>query len=157
MKTNGRRSWLLVSLVSMVFLTGCAAVHEVRAIFGPVDARRMLMKRVSKGWKQIKKGVKAGNTAGLDLVAHDLMLGAVQIPEAFRDKVITKKSRAKAAIWKQKDKFDGIARKLSKAVGKFENEAARRNLSKMKKAMKAIGKNCGACHKAFRKKKKKKR
>jgi cytochrome c556 len=59
-------------------------------------------------------------------------------------------TKAKAEIWKEKDKFDKGAADMQDAVGKLVVAARSGNLDDVKKAFGAAGQTCKACHDEYR-------
>jgi cytochrome c556 len=59
-------------------------------------------------------------------------------------------TKAKAEIWKEKDKFDKGAADMQDAVGKLVVAARGGNLDDVKKAFGAAGQTCKACHDEYR-------
>jgi cytochrome c556 len=59
-------------------------------------------------------------------------------------------TKAKAEIWKEKDKFDKGAADMQDAVGKLVVAARGGNLDDVKKAFGAAGQTCNACHDEYR-------
>lgn len=60
------------------------------------------------------------------------------------------KTRAKAEIWKDWDKFKKANSNLVMASSNFANWSQMGDESTLKSAFGAIGKSCGGCHKPFR-------
>jgi cytochrome c556 len=69
---------------------------------------------------------------------------------AFAPGTETGNTKAKAEIWKEKDKFDKGAADMQDAVGKLLVAARGGNLDDVKKAFGAAGQTCKACHDEYR-------
>ncbi len=122
-----------------------------------VAARKKLMKTAVKaGMGDMKKGMKAGDSAKMLKGADMLVDAAAKIPDAFNNKDLSGKTRSMASIWDKKSEFDGIAKSLGTSAKAFAVAVKTGNKEQIGSALKAVGSNCGKCHKMFRKKKKKK-
>ncbi len=120
-----------------------------------VKERRKLMKSNSKAFKAIKKAVKKMDYATIEAKAKVIAANMEKIPNLFPEGSTSKKSRAKAAIWKKWDRFMRGANS-NKEVAEFLAEAAAAKDGE-KVAILSKGVDCKSCHRTFRKKKKKKK
>lgn len=121
-----------------------------------VDARKKLMKtKIGAGMGQMKKGVKAGDTAQMLKGAGMIADAAVKIPAAFEKKDLMGKTRSLASIWEKKSDFDAIANSLAESAKAFAVAVKSGEKMAISGALKTVGSNCGKCHKTFRAKKKK--
>ena len=59
---------------------------------------------------------------------------------------------AKPEIWKERAKFDDLAKKMQEEVAKLDAAAKTGKLDDLKTAFAAAGKSCKACHDDFKKK-----
>lgn len=60
-------------------------------------------------------------------------------------------TKAKPEIWKERDKFDGGARKMQDEMSKLAAAAKTGNLDQIKAAFGPVGQSCKACHDNYRK------
>ncbi len=72
--------------------------------------------------------------------------------EGFEGNHLTDDSKAKPEIWKNKAEFDKLMADLAEKAGKLKMAAASGNMKDSIPAFKAMGDNCGACHKKFKNK-----
>jgi len=152
-------SWMALpaaALAATIFGGGLTAAPGVNAAESPVVAARvqLMRKGVNAGMKQIVVGLRTGKPQLMLMGAGLLANSADRIPAAFEKKDLSGKTRSKAAIWDNKAEFDGYAKSLVSAVRAFERIARGGDMNETITAIKAIGANCGSCHKLFRKKKK---
>jgi len=121
-----------------------------------VTSRKKLMKTgIKGGWVNIKKGMKAGDTAQMLKGAGILADAASKIPSSFAHKDLSGNTRAKMVIWDKKPEFDKIAMTLASSAKSFAAAVKTGQKEKIGAAMKMVGANFGQCHKMFRAKKKK--
>jgi len=139
-----------------VFLFSVSPVADAAESMA-VDARKKLMKtKIGAGMGQMKKGMKAGDTAQMLKGAEMIATAAVKIPAAFEKKEMMGKTRAKANIWEKKSDFDAIANSLAESAKAFAVAVKSGENMAISGALKSVGANCGKCHKMYRAKKKKK-
>lgn len=60
-------------------------------------------------------------------------------------------TKAKPEIWKERDKFDGGARKMQDEMAKLAAASKTGNLDQIKAAFGPVGQACKACHDNYRK------
>lgn len=145
-----------VLILAVFFTSGCAA--EMNAFFGSpgIKARRALMKSMGKSMKAIKGAAKSGNGAAMAKAANDLYKKSSKIKKAYAKKDMAGQTRALPAIWKNKDDFNLKADNLAASAAVLAQIWAKSgNKAQINASIKRIGKSCGACHKAYRAKKKK--
>ena len=147
-----KRFFVCVGLFSFLLLFTSSQLFAQGDV---VKERRKLMKSNSKTVKAIKKAVKAKDFAAIEAKAKVVAANMKKIPNLFPKGSTSKKSRAKAAIWKKWDRFMRGANS-NKEVAEFLAEAAAAKDGE-KVAILAKGVDCKSCHKSFRKKKKKKK
>ena len=125
-----------------------------------VTARRKLMRGIGADMKRLKAAMKQGSgwvvEEQLRQAAGDMYQKASKIKKAFKKNTLAGKTTSTAAIWKNKAKFDLIADGLAANAAVLAQIHYKGGPAAIKKAVGLIGKQCGACHKSFRKKKKKK-
>ncbi len=142
-------------IIIAVFIAGCA---EMNAMFESpgITARKGLMRSNSKNFKAIKAAAKSGNGAAMAKAAKALYKSAGKIKKAYAKKDMQGATRAKPAIWKNKGDFDLKADNLAASAAVLAQIWAKSgNKAQIGASLKRIGKSCGACHKAYRAKKKK--
>ena len=125
-----------------------------------VTARRKLMRGIGADMKRLKTAMKQGSGWVVEeqvrQAAGDMYKKASKIKKAFQKNTLAGKTTSTAAIWKNKAKFDLIADGLAANAAVLAQIHYKGGPAAIKKAVGLIGKQCGACHKSFRKKKKKK-
>ena len=125
-----------------------------------VTARRKLMRGIGADMKRLKTAMKQGSGWVVEeqvrQAAGDMYKKASKIKKAFQKNTLAGKTTSTAAIWKDKAKFDLIADGLAANAAVLAQIHYKGGPAAIKKAVGLIGKQCGACHKSFRKKKKKK-
>ncbi len=163
---QGKRT-LIISVVGLGFLTflSCAALAQ-RGMLDKKDViaeRRELMKNNGANFKDLRLKAKAGQFARMAVNAQNIAINARHIPLLFPEGSLgtaAQKSRAKPEIWQDWDGFVSAAKKardaamalweLTKDAGKKPVSAAQVNA-----AVKNLVESCKACHKKYRKPKKK--
>ncbi len=123
-----------------------------------VKARRKLMRGIGADMKRLRTAIKQGSGWVVEeqvrQAAGDMYKKASKIKGAFKKNTLAGKTTSVAAIWKEKGKFDIIADGLAANAAALAQIHYKRGPAAIKKAVGLIGRQCGACHKAFRKKKK---
>ncbi len=145
-----------VLILAGVFLAGCATFYEV--LESPaITARKKVMRVNSKNWKAVRAAAKSGDSGGLAKAAQALYKSASKIKKAYKKKDMAGKTRALPAIWKNKGDFNLKADNLAASAAVLAQIWAKSgNKAQISASLKRIGKSCGACHKPYRAKKKKK-
>lgn len=147
-----KRRSLCVGLFSLLLLFTSSQLFAQEDV---IKERRKLMKSNGKTVKAIKKAVKKKDYATIEAKAKVIAANMKKLPNLFPEGSTSKKSRAKAAIWKKWDRFMR-GTNSNKEVAEFLAEAAAAKDGE-KVAILAKGIDCKSCHKSFRKKKKKKK
>ena len=123
-----------------------------------VKARRKLMRGIGADMKRLKTAMKQGSgwvvQEQVRQAAGDMYKKASKIKKAFKKNTLAGKTTSTAAIWKDKGKFALIADGLAANAAALAQIHYKRGPAAIKKAVGLIGRQCGACHKSFRKKKK---
>lgn len=122
-----------------------------------IEKRRKLMKANSKGSKAIKKAVKANDFTTIEAEAKEIAANMEKIPDLYPKGSTSEKSRAKPAIWEKWDSFTQKVTTMKTAAEKLADAAMAKDEQEVSAQVKGFGKNCGSCHKPFRKPKKKKK
>lgn len=118
---------------------------------GNIIKRRTILKCISTGLKRIKKG-KGNAKKNARLVLKNAALFSENLKSLFPKGSHKGMTRAKKSLWKEWKKFAKQAESMKAASAKLVILA---NAGKAKKGLKAVYKNCKACHKPYRGKKKK--
>lgn len=125
-----------------------------------VKARRKLMRGIGADMKRLKTAIKQGSgwvvQEQVRQAAGDMYKKASKIKKAFKKNTLAGKTTSVAAIWKDKGKFNLIADGLAANAAVLAQIHYKGGPAAIKKAVGLIGRQCGACHKTFRKKKKRK-
>ena len=123
-----------------------------------VKARKKLMRGIGADMKRLRTAMKQGSgwvvQEQVRQAAGDMYKKASKIKGAFKKNTLAGKTTSTAAIWKDKGKFDIIADGLAANAAVLAQIHYKGGPAAIKKAVGLIGRQCGACHKAFRKKKK---
>jgi len=127
-----------------------AALLFSAQVFAQSEKRQALMKDNSAANKAIKGAVEAKDYATIEAKAKDIMGNADQIVGLFPKGSDKGKTKATAAIWDKSDDFANAAKKLSKSAGELAAAAKAKDEAAVPVKVKAMGDNCGACHKVFR-------
>ncbi len=123
-----------------------------------VKARKKLMRGIGADMKRLRTAMKQGSgwvvQEQVRQAAGDMYKKASKIKKAFKKNTLAGKTTSVAAIWKDKGKFALIADGLAANAAVLAQIHYKGGPAAIKKAVGLIGRQCGACHKAFRKKKK---
>ncbi|MCY3824700.1 MAG: cytochrome c [Nitrospinae bacterium] len=123
-----------------------------------VKARRKLMRGIGADMKRLRTAMKQGSgwvvQEQVRQAAGDMYKKASKIKKAFQKNTLAGKTTSTAAIWKDKGKFNLIADGLAANAAALAQIHYKGGPGAIKKAVGLIGRQCGACHKSFRKKKK---
>ena len=123
-----------------------------------VKARKKLMRGIGADMKRLRAAMKQGSGWVVEeqvrQAAGDMYKKASKIKKAFKKNTLAGKTTSTAAIWKDKAKFGLIADGLAANAAVLAQIHYKGGPGAIKKAVGLIGRQCGACHKSFRKKKK---
>jgi len=138
------------------------AIKVRRAMMKENNGHFKAFKKFFKGGKTKKEIARAGTAGDMELRAHAISHIATEFIRLFPKGSSTKdfpgKTRAKPAIWEQKDDFRAKGRNLRTLALLVEKAAADGDKAAIKAAYAKMGKlGCGGCHKNFRAAKKKKK
>lgn len=154
-KMFGGAGWEIVVFALAAVLVGGLATSGSASMDGnAVAARQKLMKANGKHVKALRAAMKASDFEKIAKAANGIAEDAKRIPAAFKVKDLSGKTAAHPKIWDEKDKFDAKAEKLMKDAQALAAAAKGMDMKKVMVAAKTMGRNCGACHKAYRVKKK---
>jgi cytochrome c556 len=151
---------------AQVVVTGAAAVFFSAALLSPVRGaespeeiqgnRTATMKSIGKALRAIRVFVKAGQMKELAESSMQVAEFIDRIPELSpKGSAFGEKSRIKPEVWEDFDQYKKLAEKSSAAARALAKAAGSGDKDSAAGAFRAFGKSCGACHKPFRKKKKK--
>ena len=108
------------------------------------------MKSNSENAKAVKAAVEAKDYATVEAKARDIMGNSDKIVGFFPKGSETGKTKAKPEIWEKSEDFGKAAKNLGKAASELASAAKAGNDADVGVKVKALGDQCGACHKAFR-------
>ncbi len=148
----------MLGIVVAVGLMSISSPKPAYADFNDVKERRAMMKLTGKNLRGAFGFVKGKGGSPDSVAANAQVLAAnakkmtmLFAPNTGRDKLGSKATRAKADIWQNRAKFDGIANNMAKLAQALEAAARTGDKKKIDAAAGAIGKqSCTGCHKAFR-------
>ena len=150
---HGRHGKYILTALCVLALGGFMTIGAT-ATEAADSARTMFMKKIGGNMGAIKKVAKgeAKPTAALVNNARQIeTLGAVILAVFPKN---SQGGRAKPEIWSQPDKFAAAAKALQGATPGLVAAVQTLDPAKIGKALGAVGKTCGGCHKPFREKKK---
>ena len=114
------------------------------------------MKSIGKALRAIRVFVKAGQMKELAESSMQVAEFIDRIPELSpKGSAFGEKSRIKPEVWEDFGRYKKLAEKSSAAARTLAKAAGSGDKDSAAGAFRAFGKSCGACHKPFRKKKKK--
>ena len=146
-----------VLIIAVFFIAGCAefnAIIESSAVSG---RKNLMRKGMSKNFKAVRAAAKSGDSAAMAKSAKALYKAASKIKKAYKKKDMAGKTRALPSIWKNQGDFNLKADNLAASAAVLAQIWAKSgNKAQISASVKRIGKSCGACHKSYRAKKKKK-
>ena len=83
--------------------------------------------------------------------AKNIAADAKLIASAFREKVVSGATDAKANIWTEWEDFEKAIQAMETAAENLEEAGDDADLGKIAAGMKSLGRSCSGCHKQFRK------
>jgi cytochrome c556 len=119
----------------------------------PIEERRALMKtngRHSGVITKMVKGEESYDAAKVGQAFDDWETTAKKFGALFPENSKEGDTRALPKIWTDKADFDKMLAKFGNDVAEQKSKATA-NLDGLKQAMAVVGKDCGDCHKEFRK------
>jgi cytochrome c556 len=118
-----------------------------------VKYRQTVMSNVGSNMAGIGDILKNGLMLPGQVAVHARLLAesAQLIAPAFKKNVATEMTDAKPEIWQDWAKFEEAITTFEKAAGDMAAAADGGDGAAIGAAVKALGKSCGGCHKAFRK------
>ena len=142
-------------IVSVLAIAAACALGAtaVLAQQNPLDARKALMKANNTHAGNMVRMVRgtdpydaAKATAAFDQWADTAAKFGALFPDNSKDG----ETRATAAVWTERAKFNAEIAKFAKDVADTRAKGTA-NLDGLKEAMAVIGRDCGSCHETFRK------
>lgn len=138
-----------VAVVAVVALGATVVVAQQ----DPLTTRKALMKANNDN-ARIMTGIVRGTTpfdaAKVNAAFDQWAETAQKFSALFPDNTKDGDTRATAAVWTERPKFNAAIAKFAKDVA--DNRAAAvKDIDGLKAAMAVVGKDCGDCHETFRK------
>ena len=147
----------LVVCVAAVFFSaallsparGAESLEKIQKI------RTATMKSISKTLRGIRVFVKNGQLKELAEASEKVAKLIDRIPELSpKGSAFGEKSRIKSEVWDDFNRYKKLTEKSSTAARALAKVAGVGDAKSSMSAFRVLGKSCGACHKPFRKKKK---
>ena len=143
----------IAAVIAVGVAVGTAGISSSDAQMSDITKQRVsAMKQNGGNMKKLGAAVAAGDNAAAAAAAAAVNEVASRIPSLFPQGSGADDTNAKPDIWQDFAGFRKIANDLESAAAKIVADANAGNLGSDPKAVVgSLGKNCGACHKAFRK------
>ena len=152
--------------IVVVVVAGAAAVVFSAVLLSPVRGaespeqiqknRTAVMKSIDKALRGIRVFVKKEQMKELAEASMKVAKLIDRIPELSpKGSAFGEKSRIKPEAWDDFDRYKKLTESSSAAARALAKVAGSGDVKASAGAFRALGKSCGACHKPFRKKKKK--
>lgn len=142
------------ALAGLLFSPPSFAGDE-RTLRGVQRVRVNTMKSISRAMRRVKVHVGKENYGRAATAAEEIALLAAAIPHLSPEGSAFGETRIKAEAWSRFDDYSGIAARSSIAAESVAKAARAKDKSGALEAFAALGQTCGACHRPYRKKKKK--
>lgn len=141
------------AVVTVGIAIGSAGISSSEAQMSDLTKQRVAAMQQNGGnMKKLGAAVAAGDNAAAAAAAAAINKVAGQLPSLFPQGSGTGDTNAKPEIWQDFAGFRKIANDLESASAKVIADANAGNLGNNPKAIVgSLGKNCGACHKTYRK------
>lgn len=140
---------LTIAAAALLALGATAVVAQQ----DPLATRKALMKANNENARTVT-GIVRGTTpfdaAKVNAAFDQWADTAKKFPALFPDNTKDGETRATAAVWSERPKFDAAIAKFAKDVADTRAGAVK-DLDGLKAAMAVVGKDCGDCHETFRK------
>ncbi len=150
------RSATLAMEIAAVAVAAMPNVADAQMAGKAIDSRRALMKNNGKNMKVIVGFMKKGMGTAADAAKSARMIASntAQLPNHYPKGTAqgsgAGNTRAKAEIWTEWARFAGASAKGTELALKLAMAADTGDKGAIGKAMGALGKGCGGCHKPFR-------
>jgi len=143
----------IAAVIAVGVAIGTAGISSSDAQMSDITKQRVsAMKQNGGNMKKLGAAVAAGDNAAAAAAAAAVNEVASRIPSLFPQSSGADDTNAKPDIWQDFAGFRKIANDLESAAAKIVTDANAGNLGSDPKAVVgSLGKNRGACHKAFRK------
>ncbi len=145
---------VLLGLPLAIAIAGAALAHS--GATGIVKERMEAMEDLGADMKTIAamlRGKAAYDQAGAIRAANDIAAHAEAIPGLFPDGSTDHPSEARETIWRDWDRFTGLASDLRQAADRMAADAEATLSEPFQQAFADAGRTCRDCHAAFRLKK----
>lgn len=140
---------LVAAIASPATVRAQAAAHDAHALpAGPIGDRHEIMEDMGRSAKAIGAALKAGKPAEAAAPAADIAAKVDDFLKLFPDGSVGHGSRAKAAIWSERAKFDSIGADLKMKATAVADAA--KSGGDVKAASNAMFGDCKSCHDQFR-------
>lgn len=148
-----RRTLGAAAVIALGVAIGTAGISSSDAQSSDTAKQRVAaMKTMGGNLKKLGAAVAGGDNAAAIAAATEVNKIASTIPTLFPQGSGTGETNAKPEIWQDFGDFRSKANAVEAASAKVVADATAGNLGDNPKAVVgSIGKNCGACHKVYRK------
>jgi cytochrome c556 len=136
----------IITVLAAAGLAAAFFASMATAQQNPIEERRALMKTNGR----MVKGEEPYETAKVAQAFDDWETTAKKFGALFPENSKEGDTRALPKIWTDKAEFDKMLAKFGSDVAEQKSKATA-NLDGLKQAMAVVGKDCGDCHKEFRK------
>jgi cytochrome c556 len=118
--------------------------------------RTITMKAINKSMRRIRVYAGKGELENVARAAGEVSRLVARIPALSpRGSAFGEKSRIKPGVWEDFGRYEELSDKSAAAARAMAATAQKGDRGALMKSFAALAKSCGACHKPFRKKKKK--
>ncbi len=158
MRTANYRRRFFTGFLIISFLWGAFPASNLRAE-SPDEIqkkRTALMKKINKSMRLIRVYAGKGQMKDLAGAASEVSKLIDRIPESSpKGSAFGPKSRIKPEVWEDFDRYKKLTEKASAAARSLAKVGRAGDGAVLFSSFSSLAKACGACHKPFRKKKKK--
>ena len=144
------RNATLALVIAAVAVSAMPSSVDAQMAGKSIEARRALMKNNGKNIKVIVGFVKKGMGKSARMIASNLAQLPNHYPKGTSQGSGAGNTRAKAEIWIEWARLTGRAAKVNQLALELAMAADTGDKGAIGKALGALGKGCGGCHKAFR-------
>jgi cytochrome c556 len=150
------RSGIPALIVAALAVSAMPGPADAQMAGKAIEARKAIMKNNGKNFGVIAGFVKKGKGTAADAarsarqIASNLSRFPNNFPEGTSQGAGAGTTRAKAEIWQNWSRFTGGAASVAKLALDLSLAAETGDKGAIGKAMGAMGKGCGGCHKAWR-------
>ena len=146
----------LALMIAAMTMTAMPSFADVQIASKAIDARRSLMKNMSKNIKVVASFVKKGKGTTEDvarsarMIASDIARFPNYYPKGTAQGSTAGNTRSKVQIWTRWASFTGAAAKATNTALNLAMAADIGDKDALGSALGSLGKSCGGCHKRFR-------